>query len=44
LEGKQYQFTGVPPGYKNTPIIAHNALRWALYSIHTTEELTIFHM
>ena len=43
-EGKQYQFTGVPPGYKNTPIIAHNALRWALYSIHTTEELTIFHM
>jgi hypothetical protein len=41
-EGKQYQFTRVPQGYKNSPIIAHNALRWALDSLHTPEKVTIF--
>ena len=41
-EGKQYQFTGVPQGYKTSPIIAHDALRWALESFHTAEEETVF--
>ena len=41
-EGKQYQFTRVPQGYKNSPIIAHSALRWALDSFHTPGELAIF--
>ena len=31
-EGKQYQFTRVPHKYKNSPIIVHNTLRWALDS------------
>jgi hypothetical protein len=34
---KQYQFTRVPQEYKNSPIIAHNALRWALDRFHAPE-------
>ena len=37
-EGKQYQFTRVLQGYKTSPIIEHNALRWALDSFQAPEE------
>lgn len=41
-EEKQYQFTRVPQGYKTSPIIAYNALRWTLDSFHIPEEVKIF--